>query len=58
MYGWALALGIVALIAAILGFGGIAGALANVAIILFVIALIGTAIFLFLGYRAGRNIID
>jgi len=56
MYGWAITFAIVALIAAILGFGGIAGTLANIAMIIFVIALIGTAIFLVLGWKAGKAI--
>lgn len=56
MYGWAIAFAIVALIAAILGFGGIAGALADVALIIFVLALIGTIIFFVLGWKAARKI--
>ena len=58
MYGWAITLGIIALIAAILGFGGIAGTLADIAVIIFVLALIGTAIALFLGWKAGKAILD
>ena len=58
MYGWAITLGIIALVAAILGFGGLAGALANIAILVFVLALIGTLIFFFLGWKAAKGIID
>ncbi len=58
MYGWAITLAIVALIAALLGFGGIAGTLADIALVVFVLALIGTVIFLFLGWKAGKAIID
>ena len=58
MYGWALTFAIVALIAAILGFGGIAGGLANIALIIFVLALIGTVIFFVLGWKAAKNIIS
>jgi len=58
MYGWALTFAIVALIAAILGFGGIAGGLANIALVIFVLALIGTVIFFVLGWKAAKNIIS
>lgn len=58
MYGWAIMLAIVALVAALFGFGGLAGALANIALVIFVLALIGTAIFLFLGWKAGKAIVD
>ncbi|WP_081095553.1 DUF1328 family protein [Erythrobacter donghaensis] len=33
MYGWAIALAVIALIAAVLGFGGLAGALVDIALI-------------------------
>lgn len=56
MYSWALTLAIIAVIAAILGFGGIAQGFASVATIIFVIALIGTVIFLFLGWKAAKTI--
>lgn len=58
MYGWAITLGIIALIAAILGFGGIAGALADFAVIIFVVALIATVIAFILGWRAGKAVLD
>ncbi|ODU34723.1 DUF1328 domain-containing protein [Sphingopyxis sp. SCN 67-31] len=58
MYGWAFTLAIIALIAAVLGFGGLAGALVDVALVIFVIALIGTIIFFVLGWKAAKEIID
>ncbi|MGI9360661.1 MAG: DUF1328 family protein [Parasphingorhabdus sp.] len=57
MYGWAFTLAIVALIAAVLGFGGLAGGLANIALIIFVLALIGTVIFFVLGWKAAKEIV-
>ncbi len=57
MYGWAFTLAIVALIAAVLGFGGLAGGLANIALIIFVLALIGTLIFFVLGWKAAKKIV-
>jgi len=56
MYGWAFTLAIIALIAAVLGFGGVAGTLANIAIVIFVLALIGTLIFLMLGWKAAKTV--
>ena len=58
MIGFAFTLLIIALIAAILGFGGIAGALADVALFIFAIALIGGLVLLFLGWKAGKAIVD
>ena len=55
MYGLAFTLAIVALIAAILGFGGLAGGLANVALVIFVLALIGTVVFFVLGWKSLRR---
>ncbi|MEH6789610.1 DUF1328 family protein [Parasphingorhabdus sp.] len=57
MYGLAFTLAIVALIAAILGFGGLAGGLANVALVIFVLALIGTVVFFVLGWKAAKKIV-
>lgn len=57
MFGWAITLGIIALIAAILGFGGIAGALVDIAIIIFVIALVLSLIFLVLGWMGARKVL-
>ena len=56
MYGWAITFAIVALIAAILGFGGVAEVFADIALVIFVIALILTAVFLYLGWRAAKRI--
>ena len=56
MYGWAITFAIIALIAAILGFGGVAEAFANIALVIFVIALILTAVFLYLGWSAAKRI--
>jgi len=53
MIGWALTFLIVALIAGVLGFSGIAGAAANIAWILFVVGLILAVIF-FIGGRRPR----
>lgn len=56
MYGWAITLAIIALIAAVLGFGGIAGALVDIAIIIFVLALIGSLILFVLGWKAAKGL--
>jgi len=58
LYGFAFTLAIIALIAAILGLGGISGSLANVAIFVFVLALIGTIIFDVLGWKAAKKIVS
>lgn len=58
MLGFAFTLLVIALVAAILGFGGIAGALADIAIFIFVLALVGGFILLFLGWKAGKVIVD
>ena len=58
MIGFAITLLIIAAVAAILGFGGIAGALANVAIFIFVVALIAGLVMLFLGMKAAKSIVD
>ncbi|RXZ64331.1 DUF1328 family protein [Pelagerythrobacter rhizovicinus] len=58
MYGWAFTLAAVALVAAILGFGGIAGTLANIAIVVFVLALIGSIVLFALGWKAARGVAD
>ena len=54
MFGWAAFFAIIALVAAILGFGGIAGTLADIALFIFVVALVLAAIMFFLGWRAGK----
>lgn len=58
MFGFAFTLLVIALVAAILGFGGIAGALADIAIFIFVLALVGGLILLFLGWKAGKAMVD
>ena len=58
MIGFAVTLLIIAAIAAILGFGGIAGALADVAIFIFVVALIAGIIVLVLGWKAAKSLVD
>ena len=55
MFGWAITFLIVALIAAVLGFGGIAGVAVEIAKIIFVVALILFAISLIYGLVAGRR---
>lgn len=57
MYGWAITFAVLALIAAILGFGGIAEGLVDIAIIIFAIALALTILFFFLGWKAARRVV-
>ncbi|MDE0925429.1 DUF1328 domain-containing protein [Aurantimonas coralicida] len=57
MFGWAITLGIIALVAAILGFGGIAGALVDIAIIIFVVALVLSLVFLVLGWMGAKKVL-
>ncbi|RKF18208.1 DUF1328 domain-containing protein [Altericroceibacterium spongiae] len=56
MFKWALIFLIIAGIAAILGFGGIAGAAAGIAKFLFFVGLALVAIFLVLGVMAGKKL--
>ncbi len=56
MYGWAITLAIIALIAAVLGFGGLAGALIDIAMIIFVLAVIGSIILFVLGWKAAKGV--
>jgi len=56
--GFAVTLLIVAAIAAILGFGGFAGTLANVAIFIFVVALIGAVVLFMIGRKAAKSLTD
>ena len=56
MLKWALIFAVVALIAGGLGFGGVAGAAAGAAKILFFLFVLGFVIFLGLGLMAGRKI--
>jgi uncharacterized membrane protein YtjA (UPF0391 family) len=55
MYGWAVTLAIIAMIFAILGFTGISGTVTNVALAVFVIAAIGTVVFVVLGWNKART---
>ena len=55
MFKLALMLGLVALVAAILGFGGLAGALVDVAIFIFAVALVLSVVFLLVGWSAARK---
>jgi len=52
MIGWAVTFLIVALVAAVLGFTGIAGVATNIAWILFVVGLILAVVFALFGRRA------
>ena len=51
MFSWAIAFFVIALIAAIFGFGGLAASAAGIAKIIFVVALILAAISFFIGRR-------
>lgn len=55
MFKWALIFAVIALVAAVLGFGGIAGASAGIAKILFFVGLALVALFVILGAVAGRK---
>ena len=57
MFGWAIALALIALVTVIAGFGGLAGTLVDLALIIFLVALIGAAIMLSLGLKAGKAIV-
>lgn len=56
MFRWALIFAVIALVAAVLGFGGIAGASAGIAKILFFVGLALVVLFLILGRSASRRI--
>lgn len=56
--GFAFTLLIIAAVAAILGFSGLAGALANVAIFIFVLALIAAVVLFVLGRKAAKSLSD
>lgn len=56
MFKWALIFAIVALVAAALGFGGIAGAAAGIAKLLFFLGLALVVLFLVLGASAARKV--
>jgi uncharacterized membrane protein YtjA (UPF0391 family) len=55
MFGWALTFLIIALIAAVLGFGGIAGFAVEIAKIIFVVAIILFLISAVVGIARGRS---
>ncbi|TPG20115.1 DUF1328 domain-containing protein [Sphingomonas koreensis] len=57
MFKWALIFLIIAGVAAVLGFGGIAGAAAGIAKILFFIGLVLVALFLVLGFVAAKKVV-
>jgi uncharacterized membrane protein YtjA (UPF0391 family) len=57
MFRWALIFLVLAIIAAIFGFGGIAGAAASIAKILFFIGVALVVLFLILGLVAGRRVL-
>ena len=56
MLKWALIFAVVAIVAGLLGFGGIAGAAAGIAKLLFFIAVVGFLLFPALGVFAGRKL--
>lgn len=58
MFGFAITLLVIAAVAAILGFGGLAGAFANAAITIFVISLAAGVLLLIMGWKAGKAIVD
>ena len=57
MLRWALIFAVIAIIAGALGFGGVAGAAAGIAKLLFFLAVVGFLIFLAIGVFAGRKIL-
>ncbi|HKT85639.1 MAG TPA: DUF1328 family protein [Novosphingobium sp.] len=56
MFKWALIFAVAAIIAALLGFGGVAGAAASIAKLLFFVGLALVVLFLILGVVAGRRV--
>ncbi|HEX2812721.1 MAG TPA: DUF1328 family protein [Sphingopyxis sp.] len=56
MFKWALIFAVIALLAAVLGFGGIAGAAAGIAKILFFVGLALVVLFLVLGAAAAKKV--
>lgn len=57
MFKWALIFAVIALLAAVLGFGGIAGASAGIAKILFFVGLAFVALFVIMGAVAARKVV-
>lgn len=58
MYRWAFIFLILALVAAVFGFGGVADTFADIGVVIFVIALVGTLLFLVLGWKAAKAVVD
>lgn len=56
MFKWALIFAVIALLAGALGFGGIAGAAAGIARILFFVGLALVVLFLIMGSAAARKV--
>ena len=56
MFKWALIFAVIALLAAVLGFSGVAGAVAGIAKILFFVGLALVVLFLVLGSAAAKKI--
>ena len=56
MFKWALIFAVIALVAAVLGFGGVAGTAAGIAKILFFVGLALVVLFLILGSAGARKI--
>ena len=56
MFKWALIFAVIALLAAVLGFGGIAGASAGIAKILFFVGLAFVGLFVIMGALAAKKI--
>ncbi|WP_260583581.1 DUF1328 domain-containing protein [Sphingopyxis sp. PET50] len=57
MFKWALIFAVIALLAAVLGFGGIAGASAGIAKILFFVGLALAALFVIMGAFAAKKVV-
>lgn len=57
MFKWALIFAVIALLAAVLGFGGIAGASAGIAKILFFVGLALVALFVIMGAFAAKKVV-
>lgn len=57
MFKWAIIFAVIALVAAVLGFGGIAGASAGIAKILFFVGLALVVLFMILGAVAARKVV-
>ena len=56
MFKWALIFAVIAIVAALLGFGGIAGASAGIAKLLFFVGIALVAVFLLLGAFAAKKV--